>query len=418
MDHTFTRRRILVGAGVAGSVAGCLGRAGDPASWIGGDGSNPDDDDDDGDTDPTLRFPAVDTGDVIGDFEDLDRWTISIGDMAADTDEWVHGSQSLRLESVGDGNSAGVFALFDDGLDLSGRHLSAAVKVQSDGHARVTAQLLAPDGSNQAYARRTVIDGIDDWIRIDFGYTEVDGEPDLSQIQELRLSVRNLSGQPVTAHIDDLRATPRADTPRAVLVFDGAYPSYYETVYPMLSERDAAAVIPVSRETIDGSGGLDVSELRELRDDGWDVASRPRVPSPLPQLDAEKQEAIISDNHAYLEGRGFPDGARYFFPPGYGMDGTTVDIARDIHEAAVTFGGAPNANPTSTRFVLSRFDGDEGASSRRLIDLAAAANQSVILGFGRIRENEDMTADELEELLDHLEGQGYDLVSLSELLGE
>lgn len=409
-DRTLNRRRLLVSVGCAGALTGCIGGTRDFFGDSGDDpgGSLPEED-------LELRFPAVESGQLIDHFEDLERWTIGVGELSADEDA-VHGTQSMRLESTDGGVSASAFAIFDGGLDLSGTHLSAAVKVDTPGRARVTARLLAPDRRNRLEADRTVVGGLDGWIRVDFGYTGIEGEPDLSSVAELRLAVESLVGEEVRVRIDDLRAIDAADTPRAVLVFDGAFPAHYETAFPLIAERDGVGVVPISRDRVGSGGRLGVSELRELRDAGWDIASRPRVPASLPELGREEQERIIGENQSYLEGRGFANGARHLFPPGYAMDETTVEVAREVHDSVVTFGGSPNANPPMTRFVLSRFDGDEQESSTRLIDLAGAYNQSVILGFPRVGHEDEISASEFEAVLDFIDERDFEIVSLSELL--
>ena len=409
MSSQLSRRNVLIASGMALAAPGCTGIGSSDDGFT--DGRNPADDT----GSLEIRPPAIDEGDLVDDFEDLSMWSYGVGDFDGDDADPRLGTQAMHLTSSDTSDRVEAYRSFDKPLDLSDRHLSLAVKVETDGAARIRFDLFAPDSSNVLRIDRTIARDLNDWIRIDLGYTNQSGTPDPAAIEELRLRVESRDGEPIDCWVDDLRATPAAESPRAVLVLNNARSAYYDRIYPILESRGYAAVVPVWRAGIEGSGRLDADELRTLRDAGWDIASRPTGDQPLPELDADEQRSVIERNRDYLEGRGFGDGWRHCVPPGYRMGSDTLEVIRDVHDTGVTFGGCPNANPPVTRHTTSLFNGDAGESTHRLIDLAGEFNQSVILGFSRITEDGDFTDDDFESLLDDLEERDFEIVTLSEL---
>lgn len=413
MSNDASRRRVLLAGATALTMAGCMG--GDDPDDRDAGGADDDDESDENDPDLEIRPPGIEHGDVIDDFEDIDGWSYGVGEVSADDSDPILGTQSMHLESPEGGDRVDIYRDFDDPLDLDGRHLSMAVKVNTQGPARVRLDLFAPDRHNMLRADRRIGRGLDDWMRIDVGYTNWEGEPDPAAVEEIRLRVDNLNGESIECWCDDLRATDAADEPRAVLLLNNARHAYYEEVFPTLRARADPAVVPVWRSGVEGSGRLGVDQLRSMRDAGWDIISRPTADAPLPDLDDDEQRSVIEDNQAYLVGRGFEDGARHFVAPGYRMNAETLSIVRDVHETGITFGGCPNANPPATRHTAAVFNGDSGDSTSRLLELAATYDQSVILAFSRIAEGTDFDMDDFTELLDELDEHGFEIVTLSDL---
>lgn len=409
MTTTKTRRNFLAATGIVVGSAGCLGRIQDR---FGDDPENMESDEDDIDQ---WEWPATDKGTEVDSFENLDPWTIGVGEYDSSSEERVRGTQSLRLISQSDGDSAGAFRTFDEPLDLSESHLSLAVDVSTTGPARIQVTLEAPDGANRVRATRHLVSDLEGWIRTDLGYTAEDGDPNLSEVTQLEIIVNSVDGGEVECYLDDLRKTPAREDPNATLVFHNGLSSHYETAYPILEERDLVGVVPTNEVLMDASGRLDVGELRQMRDVGWDVVSRPAVDERLPALDADEQRAAIEFTQTYLEERGFPDGSRHFVSPGYSMDASTVEIIRDVHDTGLTFGGAPNANPPVTKYTASTLDGDAGESTRRRIEIASKYKQSLVLGISRVEEGHEFDPDDLLDLLGTLDAYGVEVVSLSEV---
>lgn len=434
----FQSRRELLAALGAGTVAlaGCAGLGvpsesedeeqdgGTPDEETPGDDDTetPEDDDDgeetpDDDGEGEANHPAaIDRGELVDDFEDLERWGDLYGEVGAD-DDAARGSQSLR--SRNDGEAAGAFKAFTDPVDLSEHDLSMAVRLNAPRPARISVELQAPYRSDHIASRRYVGE-FDDWLRMDVGYVGRRGEPDLADVQEIRVWVEAPDGPTeIDFQIDDMRRTPNADQGAVMLTFDDGFISQYENAFPMLEERGWPAVAAVIPDRIeDHPAFMDVGHLREMRDAGWDVSSHPQVDDPLPTLPEEEQRALIEDAHEFLELRGFPEGARHFFTPHNRMSPATLEIVQEFHETSFTFGACPNALPPTTPHVNSRIDGTDPDGVQRLINLADRYNQLVAfylhgVGDGR---HDDVTEDDFARILDHIERRDVEIITASDLL--
>lgn len=434
----FQRRRELLAALGTGAVAlaGCadLGSPSEPENGEENE-TTPDEETPDNDTEETpdneseetpdddqeadADHPAaIDHGELVDDFEDLELWGDLYGEVGAD-DDAVRGSQSLRSRTD-EGEAAGAFKAFTDPVDLSEHDLSMAVRLNAPRPARISVELQAPYRSDHVASRRYVGETFDDWLRMDVGYIGRRGEPDLADVQEIRVWVEAPDGATeIDFQIDDMRRTPNADQGAVMLTFDDGFISQYENAFPMLQEREWPAVAGVIPDRIeDHPAFMDVGHLREMRDAGWDISSHPQVEDPLPSLPEEEQRGLIADAHEFLKLRGFPEGARHFFTPHNRMSPQTLEIVNEFHETSFTFGACPNALPPTTLHMNSRIDGTDPDGVRRLINLADRYNQLVVfylhgVGDGR---HDDITEDDFARILDHIERRDVEIITASDLL--
>ena len=369
---------------------------------------------------PSTAPPAIEDGDVIDDFEEeVDLWG-TIRDSTqreADTDEFLTGSQSLRVEAEDD-VVAGVFKAFPDALDLSARDLSLAVKVESPRPSRVTVEVMAPGRADHLVSHRTILPSFDGWLRMDVGYTGERGEPNLENIQEMRILIEHDGDEPFRFWVDDMRATPRAETGAVMFTFDDAVASQYDTAFPMLEERGWPAVAAVMPSALNAPGRLEIGELREMRDAGWDVSAHPHEAGELPDRDPEGLREDIDETRQYLEQRGFPDGARHFFVPFNDLTGEDAEVIREVYETSWTFGGNPSALPPTDTHVASRINGTDVQGVRRLVNLADQYNQLVVLYMHGVGDgdNDDITEDDFGRLLDHVGERDVEVVTASDVL--
>ena len=440
MRDPLSRRTLLATVGGAAvPVAGCLGidsdeengdaDEGNTSADTPGDGVNNDGDeetpDQDNDQEPDegeegVRPPAIEYGESIEQFGEVDLWGgIGGGSTGADTDVHLTGSQALRVE--GEGPVAGAFTAYPDKLDLDGYDLSMAVRVEAPAGGRIAVELLAPYRSDHLVSIRTIPPDMTGWLRVDFGYTGKRGEPDLSAIEELRIQVEAPEGEAVRFWIDDIRKTAAADQGAALLSFYGGLRSHYEVVYPILEERGLAGAAAVVPRSVNASGRMTIGELRELRDAGWDVSPFPLQGTPLPEQGADQQREAIETAHEYLTQRGFPDGARHFFAPHHRVGPDTLDILREVHETGFLFGGCNTGLAPTAPHTVSLIEGTEiHGGVRRLANLADQYNQLVGLRFDDIGDHDGaaMSVEDFEAVLDHLQARELAVITPSDLLDD
>jgi len=159
-----SRRRMLAALGAASTtLAGCMDILSDDDGNGVGRGEMA--------SGPT-HWPAIETGQVVSDFEDLDEWSARTGKLSAASDEARLGSQAAVVES--DEATAGMEIRFDDGIDFEDWDTSLAVKPESAD--RIIVEFLAPTRSERLTSIRIVPDGYDGWFRMDCGYQQKPGK--------------------------------------------------------------------------------------------------------------------------------------------------------------------------------------------------------------------------------------------------
>jgi peptidoglycan/xylan/chitin deacetylase (PgdA/CDA1 family) len=436
MHDPTNRRRFLTAVGVGTfALAGCTDRlSGDDDEEEDAedgddeedaqldDGEDDEEEEDEEEEEEVAAPPAIDHGELVDDFEELDDWFALEGEVTADEEEALTGTQSPRIE--GEGASAGIARAYPDGLDVEGHHLSLAVRVDTPRPTGVTVRLLAPGQADQLWSTRTVLGSYEGWLRMDVGYTGQRGEPNLENVQELQIAIETQDEEGIRFWVDDLRATPQADQGYVMLTFDDNVESQYTDAFPIFEERGMQGVLAVIPPTLNRPERLHVDQLREMRDAGWDVSVHAERSDGLAEMDPEEAREALESDQEYLDDRGFSDGARSHFVPFHNVDQEVVDIVREYYELNSYFGGTPNAVPFTDPMHLSRVDMHDADGFSSMIDMAAEHNQLAIgLAHGVVPEAEieddplaDMTTEQLEGLLDYIEESDVQLVTASQLL--
>ncbi|WP_244531544.1 polysaccharide deacetylase family protein [Halogranum amylolyticum] len=363
-------------------------------------------------------------GQLVDDFEDIGtkdtRWGTVGGTVEADTDDVYAGTQSVHMTNK-NGDAAGIYKSFPDGLDLRKHDLSLAVKLQKPVRGKIAAELIAPARSDMLVSKRFIPKELNDWIRIDLGYTGKTGKPVMKSIQELRLMVLTPKGKPINVHIDDLRKIPKPDKGKVILQFDDAVTSQYEVAFKELQKRGWPGGVAVIPDAINSEGNLTTGQMREMRDAGWDMMAHPQAPKPLPAYSEAKQQRMIQQAYNYLDLKGFPKGARHFVAPYNRVSKTTLDIVSEFHDTGFMFGACPNnAQQPSNMHAISRVMGKDPQGTRRILNIAEEFNQLAVVTWHSIGEGEEYETSpaDFKNVLNHLEQKDVDVIAPSGLLDD
>ncbi|MCU4744349.1 hypothetical protein OB955_23865 [Halobacteria archaeon AArc-m2/3/4] len=451
MDRDLSRRQTLAALGVTSTIAcaGCLGSLTDDDHDGDESGGSPDEteaetesetensDDTDDEADPAEsdtetdqatsngpHWPAIETGDVVSDFEDLDRWEATTGRIEPAPAEARTGTQAATIES--DGRTAGASTFFPDGLDLEAWDVSMAIK--SESASRIVVEFIAPTTEERLTTVRLLPDEYDGWFRLDCGYEHKPaGEPDLSNVTRLNVIAVGPEDGPTRIQVDDLRRTEAVDNGKAILAFYGGHRSHFDIAAELLEERGWAAAVPVDPRRVGDGNRMDFDELHQLRERGWDVCSYPRIDSDLTEQSEDRQRTVIESVRDALADRGFADGSRHFFAPSWRqMTPTTHALVRDLHESGFLFGSCPTgAPPTGIHMTPVVWGPALHSGVRRHVNLCDQYKKLTVLRIPRIVEGEDgdsnansMSLADFEHLLDHLEHRGLDVITPSEMVDE
>ncbi|RQG99359.1 polysaccharide deacetylase family protein [Natrarchaeobius oligotrophus] len=415
---TGRNRRSFVTAASAVAVAGfagCLSSVRGPNR--GGDEPVPDDEP----SEPAVEVDGRDDlpGEPLETVENLDGWVsmLDAGTVRADANDPYVGTRSARLSAGADAEYAGIYTTTPDGLDLSESNLSLAVKYTGREQLQLTLELFAPNSNDVHAMRRTLTGPQDRWVRVDFGTTRVDGHPDLSNVREIRLTVRRRGDHEgsIECWIDDLRSVDRPDRGRILFLFDGTLESHRRVAFDRLEEYGFGGVEAVIPEAVGETGRLTLEELEELVDAGWDVAARPRTGAQyLQEFSPNEQEGLIRRTRAWLENRGFEDGADTFVTPRNLLSTTAADLVSEYHERAFRYGGGPNALPVTDPYNLGFVSGAAGDETRAYVDHAAEYGQLAVLHFEHVG-GEGTSERAFEDLLEHVASREVDVVTASEV---
>lgn len=352
-----------------------------------------------GTTTPSQQRDYTERGEVLDDFEDLELWGTIRGEVTAEPNDAFRGSQSVRIQNPS-GEAAGIYKSFPDGLDLTNQDLSIAAKMKSPSAGKLALEVIAPARSDHLVCRRYIPEAMNDWMRIDLGYTGLRGNPDLKNVQELRLIVLN-DGEPINYVVDDLRTIPKStEKGRVILSFDDTKASQYDVAYPELKERGWGGMVAAIPDEINSDGALTTGQLREMRGAGWNVVSHPQTGTPLPEMSEDEQRRAIEDTKEYLNLKGFREGMQFMTIPYGSFDATTLDLVDEFHEYGFAYGACPSSVPPVGTSAISSVSGSDLNGAARMINLAAKYNQLTVVSFNGIGPQKGVTKEHFTHLLD------------------
>ncbi|WP_143095513.1 polysaccharide deacetylase family protein [Halopelagius inordinatus] len=358
-------------------------------------------------------------GTRLDGFEDLSRWETYDGSIGADLSTVNKGVQSARLVATKDQPRAWICRRFEDGLDLSDRDLSLAVHPGED-DTRATqfrVQLLAPDRDNRVEMWHPV-GGVRGWVRLDFGPTEFVGDPDLTDVREVRIQTWVGGGTAVSCNVDELRTTPKLSEPTVVLTFDDIHTTQYENAFPIMQKYGFPGVAGVIPWLTDEPVRLGADRLAEMRDAGWDVVSHPQGEKALPAYSVEKQEEMLRTSKQWLVDNGFEDGARFILWPLGRADEATLDLGAKYHYMGFLGGRCPSGRITGPQ-TISRVNGDDVETTLQMLEMAKRSRQSVAIMYHTIGAGGNrITTAEFERTMRRIDELGFRVATASDLWEE
>lgn len=304
-------------------------------------------------------------------FERLSDLEAVAGDLSADTERHVTGTQCAALDTGGDG--AWLHVTLDESMDFS--NARPACYVATDGTAAGNSLYLdLRDVDGNRFRTRTVVRSHGELVRVDFGVLnpQVDGSAvDLENISRLsfRPGPRETPGSE-TVYLDHPSRVEAPATARVVFQFDDGNETDYTEAMPYLSRFDYPAITYVNTDTVGNDGRLTEEQLRELRTEGWLIGSHSTDHTDLTELtDPAEVERRVRDAKRWLVERGFTEGARHFAYPYNGTDERALSVVSRFHDTGRVWDWQPVALPSNLQLIPGA--GDAGpAKMRTLLDWA------------------------------------------------
>jgi hypothetical protein len=427
------RRRFLKGAGATGLAVGFAGCVGELQRYVdrGGETSGTDNDTTtNGTDDPTQANDGGDgkPGEVLVDFsEGVDQWydLDDYGSFEATTDV-RNDEQGIRLLAGEDEPYVGAVRAFSEPLDLRGKNISVSFRAASPQIHRLEVQPVAPDRGNLLRLNRTNTGPTGHWMWLDMGATGERGDPDLSEVYEIRLIGRDRGqGAQIDMTIDEIRLRDAPDTGKVMLTWDDCHHTHARA-FEIMEEFGFPGVDAVIHQAVGASSRLDTSQLRQMQSSGWDVVSHPHPQSngsasiTADNFSESEMRGIIEDSQNWLQTRGFDRGSKYYIAPGNLRDATNMELLREYHDASVSYGGGNIGLALTDTHAIGRINGTDPAAVKGYVDLAEKYNQLVAPMWHTIGGNDqdvDITENQFRDLLNYIDGADVEVVTISDLVG-
>ncbi|ELY52963.1 polysaccharide deacetylase family protein [Natronolimnohabitans innermongolicus] len=395
------RAYLTLAASTSLCLAGCAElRSGD---------SNGDNGDDDGAPGSTSSSDSAgDHPDIAGtddDFEDLDVWNVSGGDLSADPDRSVVGSQSARLEIPSGEGSAVLTKAFDEPRDLSA--VAPGVAAASDELIVPWIRLLDVDGNSIAYRRG--ISGDLPLMRYNFGVDSTSSAFDVGAVTDVQLQVWTAENESRTVWFDDFHFTPRPETGKVMIQFDDTHVTDYTKALPILEEYGYPAVTFINSDYVGRDAGgvprMSTEQLHELHDAGWCIANHTDTHPHLSQLSREEQEAEILDGKEWLIDQGFEEDAEYFAYPFGDYNATTIELVEKHHTLGFA-GGRPVQGYTTNTELVSRIGEPDVERVERELERTVEMGGITKMFYHRLEDEHLEAFETLVETVHKYESQG------------
>ena len=422
------RRTYLATAGVL-TLGGCMGfgetdgdGGDDPDNASSSDdgtddtGSDETGSDDTG-SDDTSDEPTEDPleAETFDDFESLSQWRVISGSASAYPDYSVTGSQSVLLEADEPESQVRMVRELEDPIDCT--DLMPGLAIAAHSATNIGIQLYDEDRDKAVYRQR--VHGMS--IRhVNFGLEYFEGEPDLSAVTEIHISIWTGDGV-AEAWIDDLTFVSSPET-AVMLHFDGAYESHYEDALPLLEEYDypATAFVPTARlreEASHEGSRLTYDQVEALADAGWTIGSYAAHGNALTSLEGGRTpESEIEGGYEWLEDQGY-DGSAYLAYPSGSFNDDVIDAAADRHEVAFMSGYTGHGavtNPT----LCPRLVQPDASDVEHTLDMATGLGGVVTIAFGDVADHFDHVEAILSQIQALEEDGSISVITPADLAGE
>lgn len=350
-------------------------------------------------------------GRPLDSFETLEPWADISGSIAADSGSFV-GTQSMRMETTGDPYLS-ARRQFPEGIDLSDRNLSLAVDLETPDNEQLELRLFAPDVENSVSCKRKF--NAAGWYRLDFGPTEIRGSPDLTDVRELQIRLRSASS-PLEMRVDSLRTTERAARGAVILTFDDNDRTQYETAFPITEGFGFPGTVGVITSSVGKDRKIPLEGMHEMQRAGWEMVSHPQDRESIPEMSERGRRRAIRDSKRWLVDNGFERGAQYLIWPYNDYDRESLEVASRYHHLGFAFGACPVGRRVTGPLSIGRVHGDEVDESKRMIDLAAAYGDLVVLMYHTIGADDDRISErEFREVMRHIDRADVDVITPTDL---
>ena len=217
--------------------------------------------------------------------------------------------------------------------------------------------LYAPDYRNSIRFENWYVGRQDlGWVRSDCGVDAVRGDPDLSDVRTVKVRVTAPEGTPARFWLDDLRALPRPERGKVMVMFDDLRESQYPNAFPVMEEYGVPAGFATIVDNVGGTVTLD--QIHGMERAGSEFVSHSMTGETMTELDGETRRRYLRESREWLEEHTLnPEAANHFvFPESKYGSGALADV-HDRYEYAYVTGPGSAAGLTDP-YTVNRINWD------------------------------------------------------------
>ncbi len=358
-------------------------------------------------------------------------WVCPEGVMAADVDEKLVGSQSIKV-TIPAGGRAKIEKEFTS-FSLNGRYIGFWLRVDNPANLlNMRVYVTMPDWTHyQSGIRKSeanIVAG--KWIFVAFPMSSSTGSPDLSDCRTVRIQIEAAASGPVTAWIDRLAVAPRLLKRGVVILnFDDGRPDTYAEAFPRMRAYGYPGVVGIigSRLQAESETHLSLDQLREMVADGWDAINHTWTHASGTAGDCARFEDELRQNQDYLISLALGGGHRFFRPRGNQV--ALSDQVDMLHKYAaltccgtgqLTISASTTLPVDSAIYLKTRYLDAVATTPPTAEEIGDLLDLGLIVQFGfhgLSAEGGDLvwTTAQFEQLLANLATAGAEVVTLSDL---
>jgi hypothetical protein len=353
-------------------------------------------------------------------FERLADLEVDGGELVANTDRNVTGTQCAELHTGGDG--AWLHIPLDEPMDFSNARISCYMSVGGTDPGRYPYVDLR-DAEENRFRTRAAVRSQSELVRVDFGMLDPqvdDAAVDLEAITRVsfRMGPGDEDGTEIL-YLDSPARVPVPETPTVVFMFDDGNDTDYTEAMPYLAQYSYPAITYINTDTVGAEGNLDETQLDQLAAEGWLVGSHTADHTDLGDAEPEEIERTVRKAQQWLRERGFTEGARHFAYPYGSVDEQAIEIVSRFHDTGRAGGWQPIAYPSNLQLIPG--DGELIVpEASKLLDQTVQYGGTLCLFYHGLRTDE--TIEQFREVVDevHRRDQAGELrvVRLDDLAAE
>jgi peptidoglycan/xylan/chitin deacetylase (PgdA/CDA1 family) len=282
-------------------------------------------------------------------FEDVSYWSAQAGvKLNADSKTYYQGTQSARVE----GRSGSIQRTFPVPLDLSDRDISLAMKVDGPLPTNIRIWLFDTAGNKTRLLQRLHGRQTQGWVRINPSINTTNA--DMSRIQKMLITIDGPADSK-KYWVDDIRFHDKAAKKGQVMfTFDYITRSIYEVAYPIMKDKGIKGAVAVPVDNVGNADRLTYDELKELKDDGWEIMSMTNDWASLYGQSKNIQRKRMERAIRLLDDNGLGKPAAMVYPKGF-CDATSLELADELHDLAFVRYSASEAGLSQSAIMGPNF---------------------------------------------------------------